>query len=395
MLKIAYLVSTFNLLKLRCSQIIDMNPSLDIFAVLYFAGLALAIFWVLVLLGIKRGNQTSNRILAVLLFMISIGIVNAILVHTKYIFKIPHLIGLSWPISFAYPPLFFLYVKSLTSRKINFKKQLFHFTPFIISAVNLIPFYLQSGGYKTDYLLSSWNRPSTIHTVVSSLIIFQELIYITLSLRLLLRHSRKVNSVYSTLEKHNLSWIRSLIVCYVLVTAIYFVLNFYESPINSIHVAPVIVVVFVYALGYMGVRQPGVFSEIESSRSGKKYLRSGLDSEKASNYLRQLIHIVETDRLFVDSNLTLHKLANKLSISPNHLSQLLNESLNQSFSDFVNYYRVEEAKKLLRNPANNHLTILAISYEVGFNSKSSFNSIFKKHVDMTPSQYMLTTSKKN
>lgn len=211
----------------------------------------------------------------------------------------------------------------------------------------------------------------------------------------MLRHSRKVNSVYSTLEKHNLSWIRSLIVCYVLVTAIYFVLNFYESPINSIHVAPVIVLVFVYALGYMGVRQPGVFSEIESSRSGKKYLRSGLDSEKASNYLRQLIHIVETDRLFVDSNLTLHKLANKLSISPNHLSQLLNESLNQSFSDFVNYYRVEEAKKLLRNPANNHLTILAISYEVGFNSKSSFNSIFKKHVDMTPSQYMLTPSKKN
>jgi AraC-like DNA-binding protein len=96
---------------------------------------------------------------------------------------------------------------------------------------------------------------------------------------------------------------------------------------------------------------------------------------------------MEQDRPFADGNLTIQKLAEKLSVPPNHLSQTINEKLGQTFSDFINSYRVEEAKRRLLDPASKHLSILGIAEEVGFNSKSSFNAVFKKHTNMTPSEF--------
>jgi AraC-like DNA-binding protein len=86
-------------------------------------------------------------------------------------------------------------------------------------------------------------------------------------------------------------------------------------------------------------------------------------------------------------DLTLNSLAEKLSIPSHHLSQIINESLRQNFFEFVNTHRVEEAKKLLLDPANRHLNLAEIGYEAGFNSVSSFNAVFKKFVQMTPSRY--------
>jgi AraC-like DNA-binding protein len=369
-----------------------MKSSFDIFAVFYCAGFALAVFCALTLLGLKRGNRTANRILAVLLLLISIGVIRAILFHTRYIFSVPHLIGVTWPISFLYPPLFYLYVRSLILRDGTFKKQLFHFIPFILFALCLVPFYMRSGDYKVGYVISSWQSTPALHRVVSGLILLQELVYIVWSLRLLIIHSRTVKSVYSSIDDYNLRWIRSLIISYIIVTGLFFVLRFTNAPIRPIHVTPFVIVIFIYVLGFMGIRQPEIFSEIDGSRFAIKYSKSGLDTKKVDEYLNALLHVMEVDRLFIQSNLTLHKLADKLSISPNHLSQLLNERLNRSFFDFVNSYRVEEAKIMLRNPENNGLTMLAIAYEVGFSSKSSFNSVFRKHAKMTPSQYKLDPS---
>ena len=87
---------------------------------------------------------------------------------------------------------------------------------------------------------------------------------------------------------------------------------------------------------------------------------------------------------YIDSELTLNSLAEMLSISPHNLSEAINTQLDKSFFDFINFYRVERVKKDLLDPTNNHLKILAIAFDAGFNSKSSFNTIFKKHTNMTP-----------
>ena len=90
---------------------------------------------------------------------------------------------------------------------------------------------------------------------------------------------------------------------------------------------------------------------------------------------------------YLDGELTLQKLAKALAVSPHHLSQTINEQLNQNFIDFINAYRIEEAKRMLVDPAKKHYSILAVSEEVGFNSKSAFNTAFKKHANMTPSEF--------
>ena len=118
----------------------------------------------------------------------------------------------------------------------------------------------------------------------------------------------------------------------------------------------------------------------------EKYKSSTLDTEKSEQYLKQLTKLMEIDNVYRDENLSLQSLAEKLEITHYHLSQLINESLHKSFFDLINGYRVEEAKKRLENFKEDQ-TILAIGFEVGFNSKSAFNRVFKKYTNMTPSQY--------
>jgi AraC-like DNA-binding protein len=145
----------------------------------------------------------------------------------------------------------------------------------------------------------------------------------------------------------------------------------------------------------MGLRQPEIFSGLNSAPlpmpNSKKYERSGLAPEKAEEHSAKLIHCMETAKPFKNAELTLQELAAQLSIPPNHLSQVINDKLGQNFFDFINGYRVKEAQQALRDPAKQHLTILAIAYEAGFNSKSAFNAAFKKHTDMTPSQFKKTS----
>ena len=95
---------------------------------------------------------------------------------------------------------------------------------------------------------------------------------------------------------------------------------------------------------------------------------------------------------YLENELTLAKLAEMLSVPQHHLSQILNEKLNQNFFDFVNNYRIQEAKKLLVSPDGGLLTILAIAEEVGFNSKSAFNNAFKKVTNTTPSEFRKNNS---
>jgi AraC-like DNA-binding protein len=96
---------------------------------------------------------------------------------------------------------------------------------------------------------------------------------------------------------------------------------------------------------------------------------------------------MEEEKPYLNPNLTLNDLSNKLGISNHNLSEILNTHLKQNFFDFVNQYRVEEVKKYLADEGNDHLTLLSIAFDAGFNSKSGFNAIFKKYIHVTPSEY--------
>lgn len=364
-----------------------MKPSFDFFAVVNCVGIAQAVFWAWALLSLKKGNVRANRILASLLFLLALGIALATLYQTNYILAIPHLAEVAAPLGFLYPPVFYLYVKAMTSDRLSFRKQAFHFVPFVMCVVYLVPFYLQNAESKNVYLLAPPTDLPSSSAIISLLILLQELIYIVLTLTLVAKHSTKIKHSFSSIEKVNLAWIRNIVLGFILVSVIYVFLETYESPVKSIYLVPFSLTIMIYVLGYKGLKQPSVFYEEQNSVLAKKYRKSGLGTEQAEKYREKLLRFVETEQPFTKNDLTLRQLAGDLSISPNHLSQLLNEKLNQSFFDFINKYRIEEAKKRLLDPRKTHLTILAIAYDVGFSSKSVFNSAFKKHTQMTPIEF--------
>lgn len=121
-----------------------------------------------------------------------------------------------------------------------------------------------------------------------------------------------------------------------------------------------------------------------------QYLKSGLKKDESKKYLDILVTFMEQQKPFLDSKLTLKKLADHLEISSNHLSQVINENLDQNFFDFINTYRIDEVKNRLKNPKYKDYTILSIAYESGFNSSSVFYRNFKKITGKSPSEYMKT-----
>jgi len=160
-----------------------------------------------------------------------------------------------------------------------------------------------------------------------------------------------------------------------------------------------LVVIIIFIVSYKGLVQPeifiGEFSRI-STGSGieiEKYKKSTLTADKAEQYYQKLKKIIDEKKPYLKSDLTMPALAKTVSISVHHLSQLINEKCNLNYFDFINGYRVEEAKKMLSDPGYQNLNIAAVGFNSGFNSLSSFNSAFKKYTGMTPSQFRLIQSK--
>jgi AraC-like DNA-binding protein len=125
----------------------------------------------------------------------------------------------------------------------------------------------------------------------------------------------------------------------------------------------------------------------ENGEEKEKYKRSGLKEEDAEIYLKRLLSFMEQEKPYLDAELTIQDLSAKINISKHHLTQILNNHLGKNFFTFVNEYRIDEVKRKLADPAFDHLTILGIAFDCGFNSKSSFNNIFKQYTGYTPSEY--------
>ncbi|WP_020529351.1 tetratricopeptide repeat protein [Flexithrix dorotheae] len=119
-----------------------------------------------------------------------------------------------------------------------------------------------------------------------------------------------------------------------------------------------------------------------------------LDKRTTHEYSERLISHIKEHEPYLDPNLSLRSLARQINLHPNQLSWLLNESLGKNFSEFINYYRVEKFKALSQDPEKNHITLIGLAYESGFNSKTVFNTYFKKETGLTPKQYLKLQEKK-
>ncbi len=367
-----------------------MQPALNLLAVLNLLGVAQAFLMAVALLNMKRGNRFANRILGALIITIAIVVGGAVLLTTNYVFLFPHLSRLHHPFVFLTGPLLFLYIKALTSGKQKFaKKELWHFIPFALFLLYLIPYYFQSGWVKLNILISEYYEESLgwWYYFRSALFIVQFLVYIILITTTLVRYSRSSDR-NSTHGKHILFQVRFFVISSI-VLWVGVVLRYALDQSGSTNLlVPFGASVLIYAMGYLQLSKPEmVMSSGDAPPPVKKYEKSTLLPAWSDRYLDKLLQVMENEKPFLDGDLTLQKLAERLAIPAQHLSQVINERLDQTFSDFINAYRVEEAKKRLLDPKTQHYTVLAIAEEVGFSSKSSFNAVFKKHTNTTPSEF--------
>ncbi|HEX3767130.1 MAG TPA: helix-turn-helix domain-containing protein, partial [Puia sp.] len=133
-------------------------------------------------------------------------------------------------------------------------------------------------------------------------------------------------------------------------------------------------------------------SQIRTTRDDpsekRKYLKSGLSADMADDLHSRLTQLMATEKLFTECELSLSDLAKRLNTLPNYLSQVINDKEGKNFYDYINNLRIEEFKILVSRPENRKYTLLSLSYDCGFNSKSSFNKNFKKVTGQSPSEYL-------
>ena len=367
---------------------ITITPALSFLAVLNLLGAVQGVLLALALLTTKGGHQVANRLLAALTLTISIVVSGAVLLTSNYVFVFPHLSRLHQPFVFLAGPLLFFYIRELISREKKFeKKDFLHFIPFAVCLIYLLPYYFQSRTEKIKILSLEYIQESfgQWYYIRSALFITQTLVYLILIVFTIIKYSRGTKERNSKRDRAILFEVRFFVIAST-VLWVGAILRYVTNLSGTNLLVPLGASLLIYAMGYLKMRRP------EPQTSGKepsvkKYEKSTLTPERSERNLDKLINFMNKEKPYTDGNLTIQKLAEQLSMPAPHLSQTINERLGQTFSDFINSYRVEEAKRKLLDPALQHLSVLGIAEEVGFNSKSSFNSVFKKHTNMTPSEF--------
>ena len=210
--------------------------------------------------------------------------------------------------------------------------------------------------------------------------------YVIRALRLQARHRAEMRRQFANTDDVSLDWLRSMLFLFLgvwLFVAIKQALwlaglssqAFYGALAFSELLA-------IAAFAHYGLRQPALsFDPADAARGPRAPI---LSDERASRIAAKLNAALDSDRLYARSDLSLRTLCDVTGVTKNHISETLSQHLGVNFFDFVNRRRVEEAKRLLTETDE---TVLAIGYEVGFNSRSTFNAAFKKHVGSTPSDY--------
>ncbi|MFC2134601.1 helix-turn-helix domain-containing protein [Bacteroidota bacterium] len=338
----------------------------------------------------KRGDSTGNKIFAALLFtfMLSIGnsltTTDALFKHFHSYRKILILIGQS---AFLIAPLLYFYFKSIITNNFAFsKKDLLHAIPF---GIGFVCFSILVYLVKDLHLFGFFYR-----FIYSGGLLLQQLLYIGIIIRLLKKHNLPLKNLFSKVTDTKLSWLRFFLVGYILIWN----MKLQTFLIGNIHLYP----------GFCPYRESLYFltmflffntiiflalTKSDISSGFRKYNGSALSAEEKEIYKAKLTSVLETEKPYLDPELTLTTLSQKISISVRCLSMVINELFNKNFNDFINSYRIQESIRMLTDKSNGKKTMLEIAYSVGFNSKSSFYDAFKKHTGVTPKKYQSNSAK--
>jgi AraC-like DNA-binding protein len=299
-------------------------------------------------------------------------------------------------------PFLLLYISALIDQKFQFNRdKLLHFIPFILFNLFIViaSFFPEiSERIRLDHVESEHGAP-LLFNLFLILTVLSGPFYFILSMLLFKKLDINIFNYFSSFENVNLNWLRKLVYIFggiwtvlMIFATVHHVFHMF-SWIFCAHGLSLSLSAFIILIGYYGLKQKEIFIQypdrnIEDVTEPKtKYAGIFLKETDIEHYVSKLKHFMATEKPYLEADLSLPELANKLEIPSHHLSRIINEQFDVNFFDFVNQYRIEEVKSRIGNPEFDNLSLLGIAFDSGFNTKSAFNRVFKKMTGFTPSEY--------
>ena len=372
--------------------------------VVFVIGAAQAFFLPFLIFN-KAEKSRADYVLASWFVLIGLSLLGHYLEVTGRAADFPVFLGFSTCFPMLMGPAAYVYTLAVTRNDEALKPvQLLHALPYLVFTVIVFLrlFVYSSGSVEADRL--AVEDPDTpVFMALGLFRIFLGPVYLAFCLHILRKHSRRIADEFSYTRNIDLGWLKkvvlSMLTIWVTVVMVNILGNFnhwipMEQGDNLIYLAVTAVVFFG---GFHGIKQQIIFSSPagphlpvsvpdEDHKEGR-YQKSSLTGEQSRAILDRLTGFMDEKKPYLDGKVSLSQLADQLDVSSNHLSQVINENLDMNFHDFINGYRVDLVKQRLAESTGTRPNILAIAYDAGFSSKSSFNEVFKKNTQLTPSQY--------
>lgn len=361
--------------------------------------LFISVFLAFFLVTVKTKNKLSNGIFA--LFLIITAIDTADPLFSLFADGPSNLGMLKSTFAFLQIPVFYLYVAAVCYSDFGFKaRHLIHLLPFLIVNAVLLPrFYMADFASKINFIK---NRQDMAELQFTHILFHIQIAVYIIAVFMLLRKAKKLyleNYAGTSVTSYNwLFQLTTVLTVLYLITLLKNIFKFSEYPYISewIKIGLLVFQLFIICWYlFKALNHPDLFRNIDS----KLKLVSDMVSEEENSsklpvnddrYQEDLLKLktyMAAEKPFLNPSLTIQDVSAAIQIPVRELSILINHKLEQHFYDFINTYRIENAMDILRDRTKSKVTVLEILYEVGFNSKSSFNTAFKKHTGHTPTDY--------
>jgi len=311
------------------------------------------------------------------------------------------------PMTVGIAPLIYWYVKSITTSNFKFKKRdLWHFSPAILLVVYRIIIFtydaLQPGFQDTQNGYLKIHVDEAFGQILISFLGFTVmLLYLAFTFQLFYQYRKKINAYFSNTFKLELNWILSFLIVFTMLFLYDSVQTFVSSLLVEmsytqqywLNIFMALIVLYVGVRGYFtdtSKLQNINFDFSPTSDTIKINTHSSNNIEKEVLFLKDYMN---NEKPYLDPELNLISLSKKLNFSRAKLSEIINDGFEKNFNDFVNTYRVNAVKSMLEEGKQNQLSLLGIALECGFNSKATFNRVFKKLTQQSPTQYVASVAK--
>jgi len=336
----------------------------------------------------KKSPRTSNILLSLLLLVFATLVCCSLIISLRLgpVHKIySRLVILFGQAAYLVSPLFFFYIRSLLNVNFSFQKRYtVHFIPFFAAFIYTF-FIIQTLGNN-----NVWTYPGRF--LILTGIMAQNILYLIASWKDIRSYGLTLRLFLSYIDNSRLSWMRYFTVGYILLWSAQLqlfigwdILRHPEWCPYGLSLYFVTAFLFFNGILFIALRKPESFYHVQ------KYQSSVLKQEDKDLYKDKLIALMNDEKLYLNPAVVLNDFAQRLDIAPCSVSQIINESFQQNFRDFINKYRIEESKQMLVQQ-NQNLNILGIALDAGFNSKSAFNNAFKKHTGITPKEFKKKSS---